>query len=81
MLTRVKMSAEEDIHGCVFLLLFCFFFLTDDVFDMNNVDEVIQIISIGLIVAAFLLNTSRFVKAIELCNDFLKLGFSPSALL
>ena len=36
---------------------------------MNNVDELIQVISIGLTVAAFLLNTSRFVKAIELCKE------------
>ena len=38
---------------------------------MNNRDEVIQVISIGLIVAGFLLNTSRFQKAIELCKECL----------
>ena len=38
---------------------------------MNNLDEVIQVISIGLIVAAFLLNTDRFQKAIELCKECL----------
>ena len=38
---------------------------------MNNVEEVIQAISIGLIVASFLLNTNRFLKAIELCKECL----------
>ena len=38
---------------------------------MNNVDDVFQVISIGLIIVAFLLNTSRFVKAIELCKECL----------
>ena len=37
---------------------------------MYNVDEVIQVIYIGLIVAGFLLNTNRFLKAIELCKEF-----------
>ena len=36
---------------------------------MNNLDEVIQVISNGLIVAAFLLNTNRFLKAIKLCKE------------
>ena len=39
--------------------------------DMYNVDEVIQVISIGLIVAGFLLNANRFLKAIDLCNECL----------
>jgi len=38
---------------------------------MNNVDEVIQVISIGFIVAGFLLNTSRYLTAIELCKECL----------
>ncbi|XP_078353941.1 tetratricopeptide repeat protein 28-like [Oculina patagonica] len=38
---------------------------------MNNSDEVLQAISIGLIVAGFLLNTSRGLKAIELCKECL----------
>ena len=38
---------------------------------MNNVDEVIQVILIGLTVASFLLNTNRFLKAIELCKECL----------
>ena len=38
---------------------------------MNNVEEVIQAISIGLIVASFLLNTNRFLKTIELCKECL----------
>ena len=69
------------VHCGVFLLLFCFIFSLTDMFAMNNVDEAIQIISIGLVAAVFLLEISRFVKAIELCNEFLKIGFSPSALL
>ena len=40
-------------------------------FDMNNVDEVIQVITIGLVVAGFLLNTNRHLKAIELCKECL----------
>ena len=38
---------------------------------MNNVDEVIQVISIGLVVAGFLLNTNRYLKAIELYKECL----------
>ena len=38
---------------------------------MNNVKEVLQVISIGLIVAGFLLNTSRYLTAIELCKECL----------
>ena len=38
---------------------------------MNNVDEVIQVITISLIVAGFLINTYRFLKAIELCKECL----------
>ena len=38
---------------------------------MNNLDEVIQAISIGLILAGFLLNTNRLLKAIELCKECL----------
>ena len=36
-----------------------------------NLDEVIQVISIGLVVAGFLLNTRQFLKAIELCKECL----------
>ena len=70
MFPRVKMSADEEIHCGVLALLSQLFFLT--VFDMTKVEEVIQIIPIGLIAAVFriLLNTSRFVKAIELYNGF-----------
>ena len=77
MFRRVKMSADEAIHCGVLALLSQLFFLTD-VFDMTKVEEVIQIIPIGLIAAVFriLLNTSRFVKAIELYNGFFfKLSF------
>ena len=38
---------------------------------MNYLDEGIQAISIGLIVAGFLLNTNRFLTAIELCKECL----------
>ena len=38
---------------------------------MKNVSEVIQVITIGLIVAGFLINTRRFLKAIELCKECL----------
>ena len=38
---------------------------------MNNVDEVVKVISIGLLVADFLLKTNRFLKAMELCKECL----------
>ena len=38
---------------------------------MYNVDEFLQVISIGLIVTGFLLNTNRFLKSIELCKECL----------
>ncbi|XP_020627208.1 tetratricopeptide repeat protein 28-like [Orbicella faveolata] len=38
---------------------------------MNNAGEVIAVISIGLLVASFLLNTSRYITAIELCKECL----------
>ena len=38
---------------------------------MNTLDEVIQAISVGLILAGFLLNTNRLLKAIELCKECL----------
>ena len=38
---------------------------------MNNVDEVIQVITIGLVVAGFLLNTNRYLKTIQLCKECL----------
>ena len=36
---------------------------------MNSVGEVIQAVSIGFIIASFLLDTCRVVKAIELCKE------------
>ncbi len=48
---------------------FCSFLILADVLDMNNIGEAIQAISIGLIVANFLLNTCRVLKAIELCKE------------
>ena len=38
---------------------------------MNNMDEVLQAISVSLIVAHFLLNTNRVLKSIELCKECL----------
>ena len=38
---------------------------------MSNLDKVLQVISVGLIVAGFLLNTNRLLKAIELCKECL----------
>ena len=46
-------------------------YILTDVFDMNSVEEVIQVISIGLIFASFLLNTNRFLKSVQLCKECL----------
>ena len=62
-------TGQTNLVPNLFPLLFCY--ILKEVFDMNNVDDVIQVISIGLIVAVFLLNTSRFLKAIELCKECL----------
>ena len=40
---------------------------------MNNTDEYLQAISIGVLVACFLLNTRQGLKAIELCRECLLL--------
>ena len=40
---------------------------------MNNIEEIIQAIFIGLLAATFLLNTGRALKAIELCKENLVL--------
>ena len=57
--------------GSKFNSTFFLCYILTEVFDMNSVEEVIQAISIGLIVASFLLNTNRFLKAIELCKECL----------
>ena len=57
--------------GSKFVSTFIFCYILTEVFVMNNVDEVLQVISIGLIVAGFLLNTRRFLNAIELCKECL----------
>lgn len=44
-----------------------------EVLDMDNINEVIEAITIGLVVASFLLNTSRGPKAIELCKECLSM--------
>ena len=38
---------------------------------MNNIEEITEAISIALVVAIFLLNTGRALKAIELCKESL----------
>ena len=40
---------------------------------MNNIEEIIQAIGIGLLAAPFLLKAGRALKAIELCNENLVL--------
>ena len=40
---------------------------------MNNVDELIQVITIGLVVAGFLLNTNRYLKTIQLSKECLSI--------
>ncbi len=40
---------------------------------MDNIDEIIQAIAIGLAVAMFLINTGHAIKAIELCKESLVL--------
>ena len=40
---------------------------------MANIEEIIQVISIALVVANFLLNTGRALKAIEVCKESLAL--------
>ena len=39
--------------------------------DVNHIHEVMQAISIGLIVAYFLLSTNRILKSIEICKECL----------
>ena len=41
---------------------------------MNDMDAVIKAISIGLIVAYFLLNTNRALKSIEICKKCLTIS-------
>ncbi|XP_020606616.1 tetratricopeptide repeat protein 28-like [Orbicella faveolata] len=38
---------------------------------MNNIDDILQAIFIGLVVATFLLNTGRALKGIEVCKECL----------
>jgi len=42
------------------------------VLDMDNINEVIETISIGLFIASFLLNTYRVPNAIDLCHECLR---------
>ena len=57
--------------GSKFKSTFILCYILTEVFDMNSVEEVIQVISIGLIVASFLLNTNRFLRPIEFCKKCL----------
>ena len=43
-----------------------------EVLDMDNINEVIETISIGLFIASFLLNTYRVPNAIDLCHECLR---------
>ena len=65
----MKADTLDDYTILVDNFIFCS--ILTEVINMNNVDEVIQVISIGLIIAGFLLNTNRFLKAIELCKECL----------
>ena len=38
---------------------------------MSNIDEILQVVFMGLFVATFLLNTGRGIKAIEVCKECL----------
>ena len=49
-------------------LLYCRL-IAIEVLEMNNVEEIIQVISIGLIVSSYLLYTGRVPKAIKLCEE------------
>ena len=40
---------------------------------MNNVYEVILVITIGLVVAGFLLHTNRYLKTIQICKECLSI--------
>ena len=51
--------------------LFPLCYILTGAFVMNNVDEVIQVVSIGLMVAGLLLNTRRLLKSIDLCKECL----------
>ena len=57
--------------GSNFVSTFVLCYILTEVLDMYNVNEVIQVISIGLIVASILINTNRFLRAIELCKECL----------
>ena len=64
----IMTTADNNKIPKLFALLF-FYILTEVFRDMNSVDDVMQVISIGLIVAVFLLNTSRYLIAIELSEE------------
>ena len=38
---------------------------------MNNLPEILRVIFIGLVVATFLVNSGRELKAAEVCKEFL----------
>ena len=76
MFPRVKMSADEEIHCGVLALLSQLFFLT--VFDMTKVEEVIQIIPIGLIAAVDPSQHKSICKSHRVIQRFFfKLSFRP----
>ena len=54
-----------------FVSSFILYYILTAEFEMNNADEVLQVISIGLVAAFFLLNTNRYLKGLELCKECL----------
>ena len=48
---------------------------------MNSVDELIQVITIGLVVAGFLLNTNRYLKTIQLSKECLSIVKDRAAII
>jgi len=46
-------------------------FILTEAFDMNNTEEIIQAVIVGVTVAYFLSNTNRVLKSIELCKECL----------
>ena len=57
--------------GSRFVSTFILCYIMTGVFVKNSVEEVIQVISIGFIVAGFLINTRRLLKSIHLCKECL----------
>jgi len=63
-------SGSTNLGSDLFPLLFSHI-VTEVISEMKNADGVIVVISIGVLVGSFLLNTSRYLPAIELCEECL----------